>query len=129
MKKNKVYRVLYIEDNPANLRLVKSILGRITKIKVITATEALLGVQLAVEQKPDLILLDINLPRMSGLELVKILKQGKVSDTPVIAISANVMPIDIKKAMAAGFDDYITKPINLKVFLGAVSSALSLDKL
>jgi PAS domain S-box-containing protein len=123
---NKSYSVLYIEDNPANLRLVTQLLARQENIHVWSAHEPLLGLELAMEHKPDLILLDINLPGMDGFEVLQNLrKQQATSKTPVIAVSANAMPVDIEKGMEAGFDDYITKPINIKTLLHAVSSRMS----
>lgn len=117
--------VLYIEDNPANLRLVAQLLGRRPNIHLWSAHEPFLGLELAAEHEPDLILLDINLPGMDGYAVLKELRQRDATrNTPVIAISANAMPKDIEKGMAAGFDDYITKPIDVKELLGAVESTL-----
>lgn len=119
------YTVLYIEDNPANLRLVSRLLGRLNNIHMWSAHEPLLGLELAAEHKPDLILLDINLPGMDGFEVLKILRQQETTrNTPVIAISANAIPSDIKKGMDAGFDDYVTKPININDFLHSVNNVL-----
>ena len=115
--------VLYIEDNPANLRLVTQLLGRIPNLHMWSAHEPMLGLELAVENNPDLILLDINLPGMDGYGVLQQLRQREATrNTPVIAISANAMPKDIEKGLQAGFDDYITKPINVKQLLQAVSS-------
>jgi len=87
--------------------------------------EPLLGLELAAENNPDLILLDINLPGMDGFEVLKLLRQRDVTrNTPVIAISANAMPKDIERGMKAGFDDYITKPINIQTLLTAVDDKL-----
>jgi PAS domain S-box-containing protein len=119
------HTILYIEDNPANLRLVSQLLGRLPNIHLWSAPEPLLGLELAMEHKPDLILLDINLPGMNGFEVLKELQQREeTSNTPVIAVSANAMPKDIKKGMNAGFIEYITKPIDLKSLLQAVESVL-----
>jgi len=119
------YTVLYIEDNPANLRLVSQFLGRIPNFHTWTAPEPLFGLELAIEHNPDLILLDINLPGMDGFEVLKQLRAiERMHQTPVIAISANAMPTDIQKALNAGFDEYITKPINLKTLLKVVEDRL-----
>lgn len=119
------FTVLYIEDNPANLRLVTQLLGRRSNVHMWSAHTPLLGLELAAEHKPDLILLDINLPDMDGFEVLKLLRQGETCrNTPVFAISANAMPKDIEKGLAAGFDDYITKPIDVSNFLHAVDVAL-----
>lgn len=120
------HTVLYIEDNPANLRLVTQLLERMNNIHVWSAHEPVLGLELAAEHKPDLILLDINLPGMDGFEVLKHLRQQEATrNTPIIAISANAMPRDIEKGLAAGFDAYITKPVDVSALLHAVDVALS----
>jgi PAS domain S-box-containing protein len=117
--------VLYVEDNPANLRLVKDLMARLPNIHMWSASEPMLGLELAVEHNPDLILLDINLPGMSGFEVLDFLRQREgTRDTPVIAISANAMSDDIKRGMDAGFDDYITKPIDINRLMIAVEENL-----
>ena len=117
--------VLYIEDNPANLRLVEQILSAIPNLRMWSAPEPLLGLELAMEHLPDLILLDINLPGMDGYQVLKQLRNDEKSkDIPVIAISANAMPKDIKKGEEAGFDGYITKPVNVKELMEKVNSEL-----
>ena len=117
--------VLYIEDNPANLRLVEQILHSIPNLHMWSAPEPLLGLELAMEHLPDLILLDINLPGMDGYEVLEQLRSKDASkDIPVIAISANAMPKDLKKGEDAGFDGYITKPVNVKELLEKVETKL-----
>ncbi|MBL4893714.1 MAG: response regulator [Emcibacter sp.] len=119
------HTVLYIEDNPGNLRLVSQLLEQRPNIHMWSAQEPLLGLDLAAEHKPDLILLDINLPGMSGFEVLKHLQKHEATcHTPVIAISANAMPHDIKKGFDAGFDDYITKPIDVHALLQAIEKKL-----
>lgn len=119
------HTVLYIEDNPVNLRLVTQLLDRQPNIHLWSAHEPLLGFELAAEHKPDLVLLDINLPGMDGFEVFKQLRQREATcDIPVIAISANAMPEEIEKGLKAGFDDYITKPIDVTALLNAVDKAL-----
>ena len=123
------HTILYIEDNPANLRLVTQLLGRRPNIHMWSAHEPLLGLELAAAHNPDLILLDINLPNMNGYEVLKHLQNREdTRNTPVIAISANAMPGDIKKGIDAGFDDYITKPINVNDLLEAIEKALVTQK-
>lgn len=118
-------KVLYIEDNPANLRLVTQLLTQQPNIQLYSAEEPLHGLELAFEHIPDLILLDINLPGIDGYEVLLRLRQKEVTQNiPVIAISANAMKKDIERGMAAGFDDYITKPINVKVLLDTVNNKL-----
>jgi PAS domain S-box-containing protein len=123
------HAVLYIEDNPANLRLVTKLLGRRPNIHMWSAHEPMLGLELATEHEPDLILLDINLPGMDGFEVLKQLRLREgIRDTTVIAISANAMPRDIERGLEAGFDDYITKPIDVNVLLQAIDDALQGDE-
>ena len=124
----KYYSVLYIEDNPANLRLVQQILASRKNIRVWSAGEPKLGLELAIEHNPDLILMDINLPGMTGFEVLSKLRQNDTTClTPVIAISANAMSRDIEKGLQAGFDEYITKPVNVTALLDAVDLRLSSD--
>lgn len=124
-KLHKGKTVLYIEDNPANLRLVEQILETIPELHMWSAPEPLLGLELAKEHLPDLILLDINLPGMDGYEVIKHLKENEsLLKTPVVAISANAMPKDIEKGKEAGFDGYITKPVNVAELLTVVEKNL-----
>ena len=119
------HTILYIEDNPANLRLVAQVMGRMSNIRMWSAHEPLLGLELAEEHKPDLILLDINLPGMNGFEVLKNLRQSPATaNIPILAISANAMKQDIEKGFNAGFDDYITKPININALMNSVSEAI-----
>ncbi len=119
------HSVLYIEDNPANMRLVSQLLARHPSLYLWTAPEPLLGLELALAHLPDLILLDINLPGMNGFEVLKRLRDYEVTkNISVIAVSANAMERDIAKALEAGFDGYITKPINVVDFLQTIDKAL-----
>lgn len=121
----KHYTVLYVEDNPANLRLVERILNQITNIKMLSATSGELCIDLAVAHKPDLILLDINLPGIDGYEVFKRLKMyDETKDIPIVAISAHAMPKDVAKGILIGFTDYITKPINVAKFTEKISNIL-----
>lgn len=111
------YKILYIEDNPANVRLVVQLLANRPHIQLFTAHTPGLGLELAALHKPDLILLDINLPEYDGYKALEKLKNTESTDNiPVVAISANAMPNDLKKAEEAGFTSYLTKPINIKAF-------------
>ena len=119
-------KVLYVEDNPANLRLVEQIISSSTNVEIISSHDPSLGLELALSESPDLILLDINLPGMSGYDVLKKLKESKVTkDIPVFAVSANAMLRDIEEGMKAGFDDYIAKPIDIEYFLNAVKKVLN----
>lgn len=120
--------ILYIEDNSANLRLVNGILKRRPAVKLLTAENGQLGIALAKGEIPDLIVVDINLPDMNGFELLQKLQEDKdTCKIPVIALSANAMPKDIEKALAAGFQKYITKPIHVKKFLEIIDELLCLS--
>ncbi len=117
--------LLYIEDNPANMKLVENILKRRESIVLLTATDAESGIRLATEKIPDVILMDINLPGLDGYTALKILKNHDTTKAiPVIAVSANAMLGDIEKGRSAKFADYITKPINVNAFLAALDNAL-----
>lgn len=117
--------VLYVEDNPANLRLVKGILTARPHITLITAHDPLLGLEFAQHHQPHLILLDINLPGIDGFEVLRRLRDNNTTaHIPILAVSANVMPKDVARGKAAGFADYITKPINVPEFLATVDRFL-----
>jgi PAS domain S-box-containing protein len=119
-------RILYIEDNPANLRLVAQILGRHRNVHLITAHAPQLGIELAMAQTPDLILLDINMPEINGFQVLKLLKaDARTQQVPVVAISANAMPRDIAQGLAAGFVEYLTKPLDVERFLAVVDHCLA----
>ena len=116
--------ILYIEDIYANVRLIENIISKLS-YTLISAADGETGIKLATSQKPDLILLDINLPEMDGYEIMKQLQKNEATkDIPVIAISANAMQSDIKKSKDAGFYEYITKPINIKKLLSSIKDAV-----
>jgi CheY-like chemotaxis protein len=117
--------VLYAEDNPANLRLVQKILARRPDIELLSATSGKEGLELIRQRLPHLILLDINMPDMDGYEVLQILKaDAGLKDIPVIAITANAMPKDIERGKAAGFTDYLTKPLDVNQLNALVDQAL-----
>jgi len=110
----KQWDVLCIEDNPANMRLIERILARRSDIRLLTADAPGLGLELALAHRPALILLDINLPDMDGYAVMQCLRESAVTrDIPVVAISANAMPQDLARGKAAGFVDYLTKPLEV----------------
>lgn len=118
-------KILYIEDNPNNLLLVSQIIKQYSPHEIISAPDGRLGIDLAMTQLPALILLDINLPYDDGYTVLKKLRENDLTkNIPVIAVTANSMESDKKRAKAAGFDDYITKPINFRLFLDAIRTAL-----
>jgi CheY-like chemotaxis protein len=117
--------MLYIEDNLANMKLVEQIIARRPDMQLLSAGDAILGIALARTHLPDLILMDINLPGMNGIQALKILREDPLTARiPVLAISANAMPHDIKKGLEAGFLCYLTKPINVAEFMEALDMAL-----
>ena len=120
-----VRTILYVEDNPENMRLMEAIVGQMGNAKLLTAYNAELGFDLATKEKPDLILMDINLPGMNGFEALKQFQDTTgTKDIPVIAISAAAMTKDIEMGMKAGFRDYITKPLNVPVFIQTIEKVL-----
>jgi CheY-like chemotaxis protein len=117
--------LLYVEDNPANLQLVEQLIARRPELRLLSAANGSLGVQLARDHQPDLILMDINLPGISGIEALKILREDPATaHIPVIALSANAMPRDIEKGLQAGFFWYLTKPIKVTEFMDVLDVAL-----
>jgi len=119
------YKILYVEDNPTNLRLVTSVVNARKDIQLITAHTGTLGLDMAYSHLPDLILLDINLPGMNGMEIQKRLRDSTdTSHIPVIAITANALPSDIELGKAVGFKEYLTKPLNVSHFLAMLQQYL-----
>ncbi len=117
--------LMYVEDNPANLALVEQLIARRGDLKLLTAVDAHLGIELARAYLPDLILMDINLPGMSGYGALRALREDPLTrHIPVLALSANAMPRDIEKGMEAGFFRYLTKPIRVHEFMDALDVAL-----
>lgn len=125
MTANKNRRILYIEDNQANIELMKTIFMIVPQLSLETAKSAELGLDLARHTKPHLILMDINLPGMSGLEaLYQLRATPDTQDIPVIAISAAAMKKDIDKATEAGFYAYLTKPFDVTELLNMAADLL-----
>jgi CheY-like chemotaxis protein len=118
--------VLHVEDNPANLRLVREILELRGDVRQISAPDARLGIDLARAHLPQIILLDINLPGMSGLDALTVLQSDpSTARIPVIAITANAMAGDVSRGLASGFFRYVTKPIDMARLNEAVDAALA----
>jgi PAS domain S-box-containing protein len=121
--------LLYVEDNPANLNMVEQLIKRRPDIRLLSARDGNLGVQLARTHHPDVILMDINLPGISGIEALKILREDPgTTQIPVVALSANAMPRDIEKGLIAGFFRYLTKPIKVGEFMDTLDAALDHGK-
>ncbi len=127
MRDKKESTILYIEDNQANIRLVEGALKRRSEISLITSLTPGKGIEIAINKLPDLIILDINLPEMDGYQVLKEIKLSEETrDIPVIALSANVMPKDIEKGIKAGFEHYLTKPLNIQEFFAVIDGVLEL---
>ena len=117
--------VLYVEDNPANLLLVERLIARRSDLKLLSAATGRIGIQLARDHKPDLILLDINMPGSSGFEVLESLRKDPGTlGIPVIALSSNAHPRDIEKGLEAGFFRYITKPYKIEALFSAIDAAM-----
>lgn len=120
-----LFSILYVEDNPANMRLVVRILSSDSRIRLQTAATPSQGLSTALEDPPDLLLLDINLPEMSGYDLLaEFKKHEETCNIPAIAISANAMQSDIQKGIDVGFQEYISKPIDIFVFKNAIENVM-----
>ena len=117
--------LLYVEDNQANMQLVEQLIGRRPDMRLLKAGNGTSGIALARIHQPEVILMDINLPGISGIQALKILREDPITDhIPVLAISANAMPRDIQKGLEAGFFRYLTKPIKVNEFMMALDMAL-----
>jgi len=123
------HTLLYVEDNPANLMLVEDLIARRPDIRLLTARDATRGIEIARAELPDVILMDINLPGISGLKALKILSEDPTTaNIPVVALSANAIPRDIEKGLEAGFFRYLTKPIKVNEFMNTLDIALKFAK-
>ena len=125
MRRNKkVKRILVVEDNEANLYLIRFMLEK-SGYEVIEAREGAVGVELAGKEKPDLILMDVQLPDMDGLEATKRIRASEADgEIPIIALTSYAMVGDREKALAAGCTGYIEKPINPDTFMAEVEKYL-----
>jgi CheY-like chemotaxis protein len=113
--------VLYIEDNDVNMLIVRELLAQRPGVVFHGAVDGKSGVQLARERLPSLVLIDMQLPDIDGIEVLRRLRADPLTASiPCVALSANAMPQDVQSARAAGFDDYWTKPIDLTAFLRAI---------
>mgnify|MGYP001259466250 CR=1 FL=1 len=121
--------LLYVEDNPANLMLVEQIIEGHPHVRMLSARDGHLGIALARAHLPDVILMDINLPGISGIEALNILREiPATTHIPVIALSANAMLRDIEKGLEHGFFRYLTKPIKINEFMSALDDALQFSE-
>ena len=125
--KNKT--ILVVEDNELNMKLVKGLI-KIGKYRMLEAMDAESGIQLIREQRPDLVLMDIQLPGMDGLSATKMIKEDPaLKDIPIVALTSYAMQGDEEKALEAGCTGYIAKPIDTRKFLETISQYLNGDNL
>jgi signal transduction histidine kinase/ActR/RegA family two-component response regulator len=123
---SRLHTLLYVEDNPANLKLVEQIIARNPAIRLLTAVTGPAGVEMARRFKPDVVLMDINLPGISGFQALELLRaEPTTAHIPVIALSANAMQRDIDMGLRAGFFRYMPKPIRVSEFMEALTEALN----
>ena len=121
--------LLYIEDNLSNLHLIERIFEKRPRIKLLAATQGEIGLNLARQHRPDLVLLDVNLPDMSGPEVLRRLRGEKMTcDIPIVVVSADATPRQIDHLLAAGASDYLIKPLEVRKFLGVVDKLLAQPK-
>lgn len=117
--------VLVVEDNDKNMKLARDVLTA-KGYRVVEAVTGEEGVKIALEQAPQLILMDYQLPGINGIEAFRQIRGNAATrHIPIVAVTASAMPEDAKRMMDAGFDGFLTKPINLKEFVGAVAETLA----
>lgn len=121
--------ILYVEDNPANMRLMRELITQLPRTEFIEAGTAEEGLELIKQSKPDLVLMDINLPGMDGFEAFEVMRDDpNMSDIPVIALTANAMPREVEKGRELGFKAYLTKPIDVASTLAEITRVLEESK-
>jgi len=121
--------VLYVEDNSANLELVEQLIARRPDLHLLSAIDGEIGIELARAWRPEMILMDINLPGIGGYEALTSLRLDPVTaHIPIIALSANAMPRDVQRGLEAGFFSYLTKPIKVNEFMEALDTALAFSQ-
>ena len=125
--KTQAHTLLYVEDNPANLKLMESIVARRPGMRLLCALTGTKGIEMALASRPDVILMDINLPDSSGFKALEILRaDAATARIPVIALTGNALALNIETGLAAGFFRYLTKPIVFAEFTHALDEALDL---
>lgn len=118
------YTILIVEDDPRNLKLIRDLL-QVRGYRTLEATDGKQGTELAKSNKPDLIVMDIQMPVMDGLEATRILKAGKeTKGIPIIALTSYAMKGDDERILGVGCDDYMTKPIDTRDFLKGIAKYL-----
>lgn len=122
----RVRTLLYVEDDAANLKLAERLIARRPDLRLLSALDGTEGVALARASQPEVILMDINLPGISGLDALKLLREDETTrHIPVVALSANAIPRDIAKGIEAGFFRYLTKPLRIDDFMDTLDVALA----
>jgi hypothetical protein len=122
--------ILYVDDNPSNLKYLSKLLARRHGIHLLTVHSPTAGLALANEKRPDLIILDINMPGMNGFEvLARLRAEHWAQHKPIVALTANTTERDIQRGMEAGFNDYFTKPLDVTRFLDLVDECTKLKKM
>jgi CheY-like chemotaxis protein len=121
--------LLYVEDNPADLELVEQLIARRPDLQLLSAADGSLGIEFARASQPEVILMDINLSGISGIEAMQSLRADRsTAHVPIIALSANAVPHDIERCLQAGFFSYLTKPIKVGQFMDALDAALDFSR-
>jgi CheY-like chemotaxis protein len=117
--------ILYVEDNPANVAFMRDLVSTFENIHLLAAPTAEIGVEMARERRPEVIIMDINLPGMSGLDALRALREApETKETPVIALTAAASERDRQRGMHAGFYRYLTKPVRVDEFVAALDGLL-----
>ncbi len=120
--------LLYVEDNPTNLTLMTMLIQKIRGLKFISAATAEEGIEMVKAQRPDIVIMDVNLPGMDGFEALRILQQPDTCDIPVLALSADARESNIEKGLKAGFKAYLTKPIDIYVVADVIKRILESEE-
>jgi len=122
-----IYKLLYIEDNPTNMKLMRKIMIRLPQFLLIEAPNAEIGIELFEQTHPDVVLMDIDLPDMNGYDAFLEIKTRFyfAKNVPIIAVSANAMEKDISRGTELGFYKYLTKPLDIPEFIKTVNEALA----
>ena len=124
-----LYTLLYVEDNATNLLLIEELMTRRPDVRLVTARDGMSGLAQARSNLPDVILLDTNLPGISGIDVLRILVNDPLTaHIPVVVLSANAMPADIQAGLDAGCCAYLTKPIRVKELMETLDRALRLER-
>ncbi len=120
--------MLYIDDNPASIKLMTSLLAELPDVRVLTAPLGAMGVELAVAHRPDIVIVDIQLPDINGYEALARLRMApETRRIPVIALSGDAMPHDVERGRRAGFVEYLTKPFRVAELLSTLGQVLGSD--